>query len=139
MEELAATLPGGDPARRRSLELLSPYAAVSLLEIESYLRMQPLRDTDWASMAHSLEVRVPFLDLPLLARLAPAINSERPPTKLDLAASIGAPMDLVAGRAKTGFATPIESWLGQRAGQRPGLKPWADRVATSFRTAAGGC
>jgi len=32
-----------------------------------------LRDIDWASMAHSLEVRVPLVDAVLLRRTAPAI------------------------------------------------------------------
>ena len=35
-----------------------------------YMRNQLLRDTDWASMAHSLEVRVPLVDAVLLAKLA---------------------------------------------------------------------
>ena len=34
----------------------------SLLEIKIYMKNQLLRDTDWASMANSVEIRVPFLD-----------------------------------------------------------------------------
>ena len=34
------------------------------------MRNQLLRDTDWASMAHSLEVRVPLVDIKLLSHLA---------------------------------------------------------------------
>ena len=36
------------------------------LEIERYLHDQLLRDTDVFSMAHSIEVRVPYLDHVLL-------------------------------------------------------------------------
>ena len=37
-----------------------------MLESSLYMRNQLLRDTDWASMAHSLEVRVPLVDVELL-------------------------------------------------------------------------
>ena len=50
------------------------------------MRNQLLRDTDWSSMAHGLEVRVPFVDANLLERLGPAIASNAPPSKRDLAA-----------------------------------------------------
>ena len=42
------------------------------------MRNQLLRDTDWSSMAHGLEVRVPFVDAKLLERMAPAIASAAP-------------------------------------------------------------
>ena len=40
------------------------------LEMAWYMRNQILRDSDWASMAHGLEVRVPFVDICLFERLA---------------------------------------------------------------------
>src|SRR5439155_353201 len=43
---------------------------VASLEAGLYLRNQLLRDTDWASMAHSLEVRVPLVDVRLLTAIA---------------------------------------------------------------------
>ena len=45
---------------------LDSFAAVSCMELQSYLVSTLLRDTDSMSMAHSLEVRVPFLDHPLV-------------------------------------------------------------------------
>ena len=51
----------------------SPIATVCALESSHYLRNQLLRDADWAGMAHSVEIRVPFVDASLLSRLAPAI------------------------------------------------------------------
>ena len=45
---------------------LDPFAAVTCMEARSYLVNTLLRDTDSMSMAHSLEVRVPFLDHPLV-------------------------------------------------------------------------
>lgn len=132
LELLGTLVPDNVPLERQSEQVLSPYAQVSRLEVTSYMRNQPLRDTDWASMAHSLEVRVPFLDLELLARLAPAIASNRPPTKQDLAACGGSVGSRLVGRRKTGFATPVSQWLGQESDSR-GLRPWADIVAAYFR------
>ena len=45
---------------------VQPFARVATLEASLYMRNQLLRDTDWASMAHSLEVRVPLVDAELL-------------------------------------------------------------------------
>lgn len=42
------------------------YDLVSLLESKIYMKNQLLRDTDWASMANSIEVRVPFVDYDFL-------------------------------------------------------------------------
>lgn len=39
---------------------------IKSLEMNIYLRDQVLKDLDWASMKHSLEVRVPFLSKSLL-------------------------------------------------------------------------
>ena len=47
------------------------FGKVAVLESSLYMRNQLLRDTDWASMAHSLEVRVPLVDVKLLSHLAP--------------------------------------------------------------------
>ncbi|MFO0983955.1 MAG: asparagine synthase C-terminal domain-containing protein [Planctomycetota bacterium] len=46
-----------------------PVTAVSYLEAKHYLVSTLLRDTDAMSMAHGIEVRVPFLDEPLLEHL----------------------------------------------------------------------
>ncbi len=48
---------------------VGPVNAFSALEISNYLRHTLLRDTDAMSMAHPIEVRVPFLDHVLVERL----------------------------------------------------------------------
>ncbi|MDE3217944.1 MAG: hypothetical protein KGO23_01070, partial [Nitrospirota bacterium] len=58
------------------------YTRVATLEASLYMRNQLLRDTDWASMAHSLEVRIPLVDAILLNKLAPAIVGATPVRKL---------------------------------------------------------
>jgi asparagine synthase (glutamine-hydrolysing) len=91
----------------------SPYARVATLEASLYMRNQLLRDADWASMAHSVEVRVPLVDVGLLKALAPALCSA-PSTnnKQMLAQSARVPLPtVVTGRSKTGFNVPIGRWL----------------------------
>jgi len=87
----------------------SDFARVATLEASNYMRNQLLRDTDWSSMAHSIEVRVPLVDSKLLAattRLALA------PDKSALAEAPSRPLPAeITGRKKTGFATPIARWL----------------------------
>jgi asparagine synthase (glutamine-hydrolysing) len=49
----------------------SGFAKIAILGASLYIRNQLLRDTDWASMADSLEVRVPLVDATLLRASAP--------------------------------------------------------------------
>ena len=85
---------------------------VAGLELTWYLRNQLLRDTDWAGMAHGLEVRAPFVDLPLLRAVAPLFSSSCPPTKRDMALSPACPLpDEVLHKHKTGFTIPVNAWL----------------------------
>jgi asparagine synthase (glutamine-hydrolysing) len=118
----------------------SAWAQVAVLESTQYMRNQLLRDTDWASMAHSLEVRVPLVDHVLLSKLAPSLmHSGRQQGKRWLANSPERPLpEAVRKRPKTGFATPIAEWL-QAAPELDGWRaierlndphtPWARRYA----------
>ena len=76
-----------------------------------YMRNQLLRDTDWASMAHSLEVRTPLVDETLLRRLAPLIATCGL-SKTDMARmpKHSLPDDLL-DRPKSGFWVPMREWL----------------------------
>ena len=60
---LAATIGGNGHAP-------DAWTAVHELETARYMRNQLLRDADWASMASSVELRVPFVDAWLRRRLA---------------------------------------------------------------------
>ncbi|MGE5538425.1 MAG: asparagine synthase (glutamine-hydrolyzing) [Gemmatimonas sp.] len=109
------------------------HSRVAALEMTWYMRNQLLRDTDWASMAHSVEVRTPLVDVELLGELAPMLVSARPPTKIDmaLASAIGS-MDPVLKRAKTGFSTPVQQWLNEESPDSTvparGLRTWSKVV-----------
>jgi asparagine synthase (glutamine-hydrolysing) len=88
------------------------FGNVAVLESSLYMRNQLLRDTDWASMAHSLEVRVPLVDVELLSHVALVTTKNISPSKRILGNSPSLPLpSRVMERPKTGFVTPIEAWL----------------------------
>ena len=97
----------------------NPRLKVSALEMNWYMRNQLLRDSDWAGMGHSVEIRVPFVDVDLLRTLAPLLASKHPPTKRDMAQSaISHLPSSILDRRKTGFRVPLRDWLmagGQRS------------------------
>lgn len=108
--------------RLRFLELLTeamtpdpgtPYGRVAALEAGMYMRNQLLRDTDWAGMAHSLEVRVPLVDAWLLRALAPLLHDAAPKHRKELLAlAPSRPLpERIRRRPKTGFQVPIPVWL----------------------------
>lgn len=88
---------------------------ISALELAGYMRSTLLRDGDGLSMAHSLEMRVPFLDHELveccLALEAAASSWGRRPKALLLEA-VGDLLPLqIGGRAKQGFVLPMDRWM----------------------------
>ncbi len=115
----------------RESERLDDFTAVSCLESRSYMANTLLRDTDAMSMAHSLEVRVPFLDHPLVefvARLpGPAKCTNGVPKSL-LVEAMGdlLPAEVVSQRKRT-FTLPWEHWL---------RGPLRDEVASEFSAIA---
>jgi asparagine synthase (glutamine-hydrolysing) len=94
------------PTPRRS------FAKVAALESQLYMSNQLLRDTDWASMAHSLEVRLPLVDATLLQTIAPLTTDHRIRSrKQALASAPSNPLPAqITSRRKTGFTTPIAEW-----------------------------
>jgi asparagine synthase (glutamine-hydrolysing) len=117
-------------------ELLSPdpgtaRSRVAVLEAGLYMRNQLLRDTDWASMAHSLEVRTPLVDSHLLQRLAPALAlGEAGQGKDLLARSSSLPLpEPVRTRGKTGFSIPVAHWIANDPGFQRGTS--RSSIATS--------
>ena len=117
--------------------LRSPHLKISALEMTWYMRHQLLRDTDWASMAHSLEVRVPLVDVDLLRATAPLFAREPHPTKRDMAATpltaLPTPSCIVP---RPGFTVPVRSWLQKAFDPRPGaehgLRGWTREVYSVF-------
>jgi asparagine synthase (glutamine-hydrolysing) len=89
--------------------------AVSLCELKGYMADMLLRDTDQMSMAHSLEVRVPFID----SRVVPYVLSlpgswkidPRRPKPLLLDALGDLLPEQIWRRRKMGFTLPFERWM----------------------------
>ena len=118
-----------------------PFAKVATLESTLYMRNQLLRDADWAGMAHSVEIRVPLVDVRLLRTLAPYLavspavlgktwlgNSPVPPLSTKL-----------IERDKTGFTTPMRSWMKTasdkdlpNSARQHWSRTWATDVAGQF-------
>ena len=117
----------------------TPYARVAALESSLYLRNQLLRDMDWASMAHSLEVRVPLVDAHLLRRLAPLLAARKGRGKGILANAPRPPLpEEVRTRRKTGFTLPIKEWLRQEGRVEFGKRSWARKVYEVMFASANG-
>jgi asparagine synthase (glutamine-hydrolysing) len=134
--------------RLRPLELItkalsgeprSTHGQVAALESCLYLRNQLLRDTDWAGMAHSLEIRTPLVDHVLLRRAAVVMTApQRPSGKHMLAHAPRTPLpEAIVNRAKSGFGIPVQAWLSQRTpgepipGARDAVfsRAWAHQIA----------
>lgn len=93
-----------------------PFNAVSRAELVHYMGDTLLRDTDVNSMRHSLEVRVPFLDLPLVdyvSALPGRLKYGGGEPRKDLLRAACSPLlsEGVANRPKTGFTLPIGEWM----------------------------
>jgi asparagine synthase (glutamine-hydrolysing) len=94
---------------------LDTFGAVSCFELRSYMLNTLLRDADAMSMAHSLELRVPLLDHPIVefvAAQAAAAKERHGAYKPLLVDALG---DLlpreVSERPKRGFTFPWEQWM----------------------------
>jgi asparagine synthase (glutamine-hydrolysing) len=103
---------------------------VSALELQWYMRSQLLRDMDWASMAHSLEVRTPLVDRKVFAKLAPLLVSTTPPVKSHVLRGLPQPLSsLLFATPKKSFVVPIREWLMQKPTEphrtERGLRGWA--------------
>ena len=111
---------------------------ISLLESQCYMRNQLLRDADWTSMAHSIEIRTPLVDSQLsetLARVPEDVLYKE--NKSALAALLSnADRELLANRPKTGFTLPMQDWLNELELDNRGNSHWSRTymkyVATRF-------
>jgi asparagine synthase (glutamine-hydrolysing) len=114
----------------------SDYLKVSALEMSWYMRTQLLRDADWAGMAHSLEIRVPLVDMAVLRNTAPLFTANYAPSKQDMAKTLRKPLPAeILNRSKTGFSVPVRKWMleGNPVGAAErGLRGWAKAVKSYY-------
>ncbi|HEX3375728.1 MAG TPA: asparagine synthase (glutamine-hydrolyzing), partial [Candidatus Acidoferrales bacterium] len=99
----------------RQASKLDSFTGVSCFELQSYMVNTLLRDTDTASMANSLEVRVPFLDhrlVEFVGRLPKSAKYNRDVPKSLLVEALSDLLpDEVVGQSKRTFTLPWEVWL----------------------------
>lgn len=151
--EVDAVLPSWMPHDREAvaeclhqLDLLltpdpgSSHSRIAVLESGMYMRNQLLRDSDWASMAHSIELRVPLVDANLVSRIGPRVGQcvrERmrlpkgTSAKHLLALAPKKPLPrTVLEREKTGFETPVGEWIRMGGDKSDGAwaRGWARRI-----------
>ena len=92
-----------------------PYLSkISVAELRTYLISTLLRDTDQMSMAHALEVRVPFLDhefVELLLSVPDEWKMGSSQKQLLVNSFKGLIPDEVINRPKMGFVFPWEVWM----------------------------
>ena len=99
-------------SRTRGLDTVN---RVSYLESRCYMLNTLLRDADFMSMAHGLEVRVPLIDSRLAERLFAVPGSwkidDGTPKHLLVGALRGALPTQIVHRPKRGFTLPFKHWL----------------------------
>jgi asparagine synthase (glutamine-hydrolysing) len=117
LENADAPSPWRDWLSKAALESeqLDAFAAVSWLEMRSYMLNTLLRDTDSVSMSNSLEVRVPFLDHELVEYVMQLPASAKQRGKVSkplLVEALGdlLPKEVIEQRKRT-FTFPWEKWL----------------------------
>ena len=121
----------------KTLARCSSAVKVSALEATGYMRNQLLRDADWASMTHSIEVRVPLVDWTLWREVATLGLIAPGEGKRALSMTPAKPLPrAVLERRKTGFTVPIRSWMtggdASRDAER-GLRGWAKYVYRRYQ------
>ncbi len=108
----------------------APAASVARLESRLYLGSQLLRDLDVMSMAHGLEVRVPFVDHELVSQVWPDLAHHpalmRGKRLLHESLERRLPAAIVS-HPKQGFTLPFEGWM--RGDLAPLVRDGLDRLA----------
>ena len=117
--------------RLEQTQRLDPVNRVSYLEARCYMLNTLLRDSDFMSMAHGLEVRVPLIDH-RLAEQAMALPgawkvSKTTPKPLLVGALRGALPESIVHRPKRGFTLPFERWM--REALRPEVEGALGKIA----------
>lgn len=101
-------------AQRERAAGLPPLSQLSVADMCTYMQNVLLQDTDQMSMAHALEVRVPFVDhflVEYVLRVPDRWKDLRSPKKLLVDALKPLIPTEIAARPKKGFELPWRKWL----------------------------
>lgn len=128
----------------RLAEPREPPDAIGLLEMRAYMENMLLRDSDVMGMAHSLEIRVPFLDADFSGAALRLDSGARVPSRIPKARLVEALGDWLprenVERPKQGFTFPFVHWMQKelRGEMEGGLEALAARcplIAPGFTKA----
>jgi len=100
--------------KRKGNQSQSLISQVSQAEMTTYMQNVLLRDSDQMSMAHALEVRVPFMDHDLIEyvlSLPDQYKYPHTPKKLLVDSMPDLLPDYIVNRPKMGFVFPWRDWL----------------------------
>jgi len=103
-----------DLERFTDFNQLPVLSRISIAEFGSYMQHVLLRDTDQMSMAHALEVRVPFLDHKLVEyamNIPDYLKFPNTPKQLLVSTFADLLPHEVVNRPKMGFVLPWEHWM----------------------------
>ena len=108
---------------------------ISILETTWYMKNQLLRDTDWASMAHSLEIRVPYVDVDLFTTVISLIKSGFSITKHEMCMTPSRPLpEEVIKKPKSGFAIPANLWMLEALSQKVQGRGYRDYAKNIYKS-----
>lgn len=116
---------------------LCPENQAGWLETNMYMQNQLLRDSDVMSMAHGIEIRVPFLDtefVGLCMQIDPAIKyiPEQPKQLLIDSFKTALPPQ-IWNRPKMGFTFPFAEWLGKNEMVKDSFMSKGKKGADNYR------
>jgi asparagine synthase (glutamine-hydrolysing) len=96
---------------------------MSWMETSYYMQNQLLKDADYMSMWHGLELRVPFLDkelMMLVSQVNPTLKYNRKTPKYLLVKSFMNELpEQIWNRKKQGFTFPFDGWLKENQFSKP--------------------
>ena len=102
---------------------ISDRLALIFLETDFYMKNQLLRDADWASMANSVELRMPFVDKEVYKCVIQNQHKKIAKNKDFMVKVFNNKIKKILKAPKLGFSVPFGFWLdsklgGQKAVQR---------------------
>ena len=102
---------------------------ITYLEFNNYLRNQLLKDADWAGMANSVEIRVPFIDKEFIDSVIKLSIHNRKEKKI-LKATVQAPLkEILSGTSKKGFMIPVSNWINSK---KNSYHDWAMEIINTY-------
>jgi len=107
--------------------------AIMYLEIKYYLCSKLLKDSDWASMSHSVELRTPFVDWFFFKKLIPLIKLDKNFSKSTTISSFKEKLPRnLKNRKKTGFVIPHHDYLKKLSVTKKYANPIRDWSISSY-------